>query len=79
MWMQQVRGLVLSLFGVLVLSITNSQSLEYGFGSISEMITSWAMLIHFSEDREKLEAIDRFFRLMHPNCLASSDVVSSGP
>ena len=78
MWMQQVTELILSLLGVLILNITNSQGLEHGLVSISETITSWAMLIYFSEDGERLEAIDRFFRLMHPNCLATSNDVLSG-
>ena len=35
------------------------------------------MLIHFSEDGERLEAIDRFFRLIRPNYLTPSRVVLS--
>ena len=64
MWMRRVWGLVLSLFGGgggLVSSIPSSGSLEHGHGSMSEAITLWATLIHFSEERERLEAIDRFF------------------
>ena len=37
------------------------------------------MLIHLSEDGGRLEAIDRFFRLVRPNCLAPSRIVPSGP
>ena len=34
-------------------------------------------LIYLSEDRGRLETIDCFLRLMHPNCLASSHIISS--
>ena len=63
----------------LVLGIPSRWSLGLGHGSVSEAITSWAMLIYLSEDGGRLEAIDRFFRLVCPNYLASSRNVLSGP
>ena len=44
---------------------------------MSWTITLWVTLIQFSEDGS-LEAIDRFFQLVRPNCLVFSRIVLTG-
>ena len=77
---QRTLGLVLRMpgkkCGGLVLRIL-SWRLELGHIGISEMITSWVMLIHLLENKESLEIINRFFQLVHPNYFVSSRIVSS--
>ena len=63
--------------GELISRILGRRGRELGCGSMSETITLWALLIHFSEDRGWLEAINRFFRLVYSNCLAPTRIVLS--
>ena len=72
-------GLVLSLsfLGRLVLRIPSRRDLGLGHGSVSGAIPSWSILIYLSEDRGRLEAIYRFFRLVHPNCLVFFCIIPS--
>ena len=69
-------------FGTLegvVSRIPSGRSLGLGHSNVSGALTLWAMLIYLSEDRRRLKAVNRFLRLVHPNCLASSCVVLSEP
>ena len=72
-------GLVLSLFEGLFLRTLGKQGLEFGYGSINRPVILWAKLIHLSEDGGKLEAINRFFRLVCPNCLVLFRNILSEP
>ena len=55
------QGLGLSLVGELVSNAPNNLGLEHSHGTMSWTITLWVTLIYFSEDGERLEAIDCFF------------------
>ena len=46
--------------GGIVSKISSGGGLGLGYGRVSRAITSWAILIHLSEDGKRLEAINRF-------------------